>query len=176
MAKNDRIIPEHHPAILQAKAKGMITDLVGESKPTAKEQTLNPEVRTMRNGMAWVLPIITRSEANGRDWRARSSRTQQARKVVSRCMGSSLWHLAPFAKWLHEDKLPLAITFIRLGGRKLDAANLGSALKSTEDAVAMMLGIDDGDHRWRVEFRQAPCSKHAVIVEICYVQQGVMNK
>jgi hypothetical protein len=47
MAKNDRIIPEHHPAILQAKAKGMITDLVGESKPTAKEQTLNPEVRTM---------------------------------------------------------------------------------------------------------------------------------
>ncbi len=113
----------------------------------------------------WVLPIVTVSEANGRDWKKRSARTQQARRIVSKELGCRLDYLAPFARHYHAGR-KLRITLVRLGGRKLDAANLGGALKATEDAVALMLGADDGDPRWLVEFAQQPGGLCGVRVEV----------
>lgn len=113
----------------------------------------------------WVLPIVTASEANGREWRKRSSRAQNARRIVSREFGCRLDYLAPFARHFHAGR-PLSVKLTRLGGRKLDAANLGPALKATEDAIALMLGADDGDSRWRVEFHQEPHSPVGVRIEL----------
>jgi hypothetical protein len=114
----------------------------------------------------WVLPIVTASEANGREWRKRSNRTQNARRIVSREFGCRLDYLAPFARHFHAGR-PLSVRLTRLGGRKLDAANLGPALKATEDAVALMLGADDGDSRWCVEFHQEPqASLQGVRIEL----------
>lgn len=104
---------------------------------------------------AWLIAVETRSEANGREWRSRSSRTQAARRAVSRAFGPSLRAAAPLAEHYHGGGA-LRVLFTRIGVRKLDAANLGPALKATEDAVAMLLGADDGDERWRSEFAQEP--------------------
>ncbi len=113
----------------------------------------------------WVLPIHTASEVNKRKWQEKSARTVAARAAVSRELGSRLEYLAPFGVHFHKGGT-LEIRFTRLGGNKLDRANLGSALKATEDAVALMLGASDGDPRWDSSFHQEPGGKLGVRVEI----------
>lgn len=156
-----------------AKAKGLIDDRqAGTTGPPATEPPkLVPMVCLPRSDtkgriveLTWALPIVTASEANGRDWKARSNRTKQARDIISKAFGPV--ELDRFKWRYHALKLPLDVTFTRLGGRKLDAANLPVALKSTEDAVAMMLGCDDGDPRWRVSFEQEPGGLTGVRVTI----------
>ncbi len=113
----------------------------------------------------WTLPVETSSEANGREWRKRSNRTQAARKVVSAQLGRDLIYLAAFAAHFHAGGA-LRITFTRLGGRKLDRSNLPTALKSTEDAVALLMGADDGDPRWQPTWEQEPGGAVGVRVEL----------
>lgn len=101
----------------------------------------------------WILPIVTVSEINHRDWRSRSGRTKKAKKIVSVEFGRHLDWLATFGVHYHTDGKIVA-KFTRLGVKKLDAANLPSSLKAVEDAVAFMIGADDGDPRWVAEFDQ----------------------
>ena len=44
--------------------------------------------------------------------------------------------------------------------------NLPSSLKGVEDAVALMLGADDGDPRWRCVCAQEPGGRAGVRVRI----------
>ncbi len=113
----------------------------------------------------WTLPVETSSEANGREWRKRSNRTQAARRVVSAQLGRDLVYLAVFAAHYHAGGA-LRITFTRLGGRKLDRSNLPTALKATEDALCLMLGADDGDPRWQPAWEQEPGGAVGVRVEL----------
>lgn len=112
-----------------------------------------------------LIPVATASEANGRDWRARSKRSNAAWRAVSRTLGPHLRDLGIFATAYHAGQ-PLLVTFARLGGRKLDRGNVANALKGTEDAVAFMLGADDGDDRWKSEYVQHPGGPVGVRVEI----------
>lgn len=101
----------------------------------------------------WVLPIVTVSESNQRDWRSRSGRTKKAKKAVSVGLGKTLGYLAHIADHYHSGQ-PIRVKLTRLATRKIDAANLGGALKATEDGVAIAIGADDGDPRWIAEFDQ----------------------
>ncbi len=113
-----------------------------------------------------LIPVATASEANGRDWRARSRRSNAAWRAVSRTLGPHLDLLGAFATAYHSGK-PLRIMFWRLGGRRLDRGNVAVALKGTEDAVAFMLGADDGDvARWVSTYDQFPGGPMGVRVEI----------
>lgn len=112
----------------------------------------------------WV-PLLTASEANSRCWRARSARTQAARRAVSRAFGPRLRALAPVAEWYHANGTVRAV-LTRLGGRKLDYVNLCSSLKACEDIVALFLGADDGDPRWQPEYRQEPGGPCGVRIEL----------
>jgi hypothetical protein len=172
-------IPENHPAIIEAKRRGLIEEYpkhtIQNNKDIGKcENDVGAGVDEDSGLLSasyvppgtWVLPIKTASEANGRDWRKRSNRTQQARRIVSRDLGKVLWLVPQFGERLHLRKQPLVVRITRLGGRKLDLANLGPALKATEDAVALMLGIDDGDPRWQVEFHQEPGGPYGVRLEL----------
>lgn len=47
------------------------------------------------------------------------------------------------------------VTLTRFGRRRLDADNLGAALKSVRDAVAHRLGVDDGKDWVRWQYAQA---------------------
>jgi hypothetical protein len=171
-------IPFDHPSIAQALEKGLIRaeDLATPPTPVVpdRQDTEEPTSDRKRPPLVepsftapgtWVLPIETASEANGREWRKRSNRTQAARKVVSEAFGRSLVWVAAFADHFHRGG-GLRVVFIRLGGRQLDRSNLPVALKATEDAVALMLGADDGDPRWRAEWHQEPGGAVGVRIEL----------
>jgi len=173
-------IPENHPAILEAKRRGLIADFDAKpvplptapaSKPRRKAQLVQSWF--IDDPLTWLLPIVTASEANGRDWRARSNRTQQARRIVSAALGFRLPHLAKIAEHYHWRQGHIRVSLTRIGARKLDAANLGPALKATEDAVALMLGADDGDTRWHAEFHQQVGG--LVGVRIAITELGVLT-
>jgi hypothetical protein len=87
------------------------------------------------------LPIRTVSEANLREaWYVRMRRKQAQQRVVA-------LHLGP----LGRPEPPLVITLTRVATRQLDTDNLAGAHKHVRDAVALWLGLDDGDPRltWR---------------------------
>lgn len=113
----------------------------------------------------WVIPLEMVSEINQREWRKRSSRTQAARLAVSRALGHQLWAVVPYSSLYHSG-CPILVTLTRLGGRRLDAANLPTALKAAEDAVAMMLGASDGSPLWHSEFLQEPGGDVGVKIQL----------
>lgn len=53
--------------------------------------------------------------------------------------------IAPIA--LSVVDFPLQATWIRVGSRKQDDDNLRGAFKALRDALAELLGVDDGDQR-----------------------------
>lgn len=122
------------------------------------------ESHTLEKLVAFV-PVETKSEINGREWKARSRRGGQAWKAVSSTFGPHLDMLAPFARAYHVGRA-VRVRFVRLGGRRLDASNLPSATKAVEDAVAFMMGADDGDARWHPEWCQESGGLVGVRVEI----------
>lgn len=117
----------------------------------------------------WHLPIVAKSESNGRDWKSRSARTQAARRAVSVGLGSHLDALAPVARHYHAGGA-VRVELCRTGPKRLDPANLGGALKATEDAAALMMGADDGDARWRVEFSQSAGPLYSVTLRLTVIE------
>lgn len=145
----------------------------GVGKRPAKELVPLTVVSSGVGHLSAELPIVTASEANVRQWRVKSNRTREARAVVSRAFGRNLRLLAPLADHYHGGG-SLRVTLTRLGGAKLDAlANLGAALKATEDAVALFLGADDGDARWKATAAQETGGKAGVRVEITIIPRPV---
>lgn len=126
-------------------------------EPTFRGSTLFP---------VWELPIRTKSEINHREWRKRSKRTDEAWRVVSRYISPQMWYLVRFIDDYHRSSKPIGVRFTRLGGRKLDRGNLPTALKATEDALAFIMGADDGDNRWQSEFEQEPGGPVGVRIEL----------
>ncbi len=116
---------------------------------------VEPSVLFAGGKLVATLAVATASEINGRDWRARSRRTGTAWRAVSRTLGPHLILLAQFAAAYHRGE-SLRVRLVRLGGRTLDRSNLPTATKAVEDAVAFMLGADDGDRRWCAEWDQEP--------------------
>jgi hypothetical protein len=112
--------------------------------------------------LSFVVGVQTACEANEEQWRRRSARSGVIRTAVSRVLGPRLAFLVPFAETYHRGD-PVRVHFVRLGGRRLDRlANLGSSLKPVEDAVALMLGADDGAAHWRATCDQEPGGPYGV--------------
>lgn len=110
----------------------------------------------------WIIPLETHAEANGRSWKARSARTQAARRAVSQALGKRLVPLAFASEGYHFGR-PVKVRLTRLGGRALDpTVNLPSALKAVEDAVCMMIGADDGSPLWQCRCDQEPGGAYGV--------------
>lgn len=160
--------PADHPAIRQAFEKGLIEGAtVVESGSKEKPELVAGAFAQIDGRAVWVLPILTVAESNSRDdWAKKSNRTRTARRIVSRAFGPRLDVVARFALAFHAGRT-LGVVFTRLGGRKLDkGVNLPSALKATEDAVALMLGADDGAPNWDAKFEQQPGGKSGVRIEL----------
>lgn len=115
---------------------------------------VEPGIALVSGRLVIMVAVETRNEANQRDWRARSRRSGAAWRAVRESVGVHLSLLEPFARH-YASGGALRVTFTRLGGRRLDQmANLGVALKGVEDAVAFLVGADDGDPRWHPVPRQ----------------------
>ena len=86
------------------------------------------------------LPIIVVSEANRRDhWRVRARRAANQKAMIA----VNCRHII---KPLPDDA-SATITLTRLGKRNLDSDNLAGAFKAVRDAIAELLGVNDGSPR-----------------------------
>ncbi len=97
------------------------------------------------------------SETNTRGhWSKKSKRTQAARNAVRAAVGHRLDLLEPFARH-YASGGALRVVFTRIGGKRLDEmSNLGASMKAVEDAIAYLLGCNDGDPRWHARAEQEP--------------------
>jgi hypothetical protein len=143
-------------------AKGLIPEsAVQQAKKRVEKLMIESSICLERpERIVFALPIQTASEANARAWKEKSARNRNARNIVAKFMAKHARQFLPFNEHYHAGGT-LALTFIRLGCRSLDTlANLGTSLKGVEDAVAMMLGADDGSPRWQARAEQAPATAY----------------
>lgn len=125
---------------------------------------VEPSFAATAAGPVWVVPLETANESNGRDWKSRSRRSGAAWRAVRAAV--ELRHLAPFERLLRSGS-PVRVRLVRLGGRHLDRlVNLPGALKGCEDALAYLLGVDDGSPLWVPECDQEPGGPVGVRIEI----------
>lgn len=90
-----------------------------------------------------TLPLLIKSEANGRDhWAAKARRVKSHRQEA----------LAIPKALLCEP--PCVVTLTRIAPRSLDTDNLQSGFKALRDGIADRLGVDDKDPRVRWEYQQ----------------------
>lgn len=135
------------------------------AKPTEPVKLCVPTFRPSLERPVWEIPLVTASEINGRDWRKRSKRTDQAWSAVSKAIGPHLAYLVRFASDFHAG-LPVHCCFTRLGGRRLDAANLPTALKACEDALCWIMGASDGALNWHPRYDQEACDGCGVRISL----------
>lgn len=89
-------------------------------------------------GFHLFLPLQVVSEINRHEhWRSRHRRNRAQQVEVM----AEWYRLAPAG----QPALPCTVRLIRLGGKRLDSDNLAGAFKHVRDAVARLLGVDDGD-------------------------------
>lgn len=114
-----------------------------------------------------TFPLRTKSENEYRrmHWRTRSRETKTQRHVVGMVLRSQF---AP-------QTVPCSVTMTRLSCGELDDDNLAGSLKSTRDAIAQWLGVDDRDKRvtWEKP-QQEKCKRGTffVMVRIENAQDG----
>lgn len=125
---------------------------------------VKPGMSNVNNRIILMVGVETKNETNQRVWRAKHRRAGAAWNAVRRAVTRLDW-LQPLADH-YADGGCLRVVLTRLGGRKLDRSNIPAATKGVEDAVAFMLGCNDGDMRWRAEWDQEPGGPVGVRVEV----------
>lgn len=107
---------------------------------------------------AAMLPIKVVSEANmSEHWSTKRKRKKSQQQAV--------------AAYLSGHKIPRksVITFTKLNrvkGRKLDKDNLAGAFKHVQDAVADLIGIDDGESCVQWEYGQMAWPKGGIGIDV----------
>lgn len=106
---------------------------------------MNTIVQRHQGTVTITLPIRTVSEANQREhWGVKLKRKKLQRNAVGVGMMQLGWTLA--AMQLHGRGLH--VTFTRIvppRGKRMDQDNYAGSWKHIQDAVAHILGVDDGD-------------------------------
>ncbi len=108
------------------------------------------------------IPMVLPSIANIREhWSKRAKRTKAQRESVVLALKN--YALRPAVNNCWKELLcssGLTVTLVRQSPRKLDGDNLQMALKASRDAVASILGVDDGDAsvEWRYEQAAGPAA------------------
>lgn len=114
-----------------------------------------------RNGgsITVALPIKTVSEANQREHWAKKHK----RKVAQQAIAVPIFRSAI----KHPITLPLTVTFVRVSCNKMDSDNLAGSCKHVRDALARILGIDDGDELLTFVYQQRKAAhRHEACIEV----------
>jgi len=127
----------NHPAIVQAIERGLIAD--NPPPRTAKAAPTTPEKASGCLTVAfWIPGLVPVSKANRRDHWANVARRE--RGYVSQLDAAT--RRVTVSRWV----FPVTVTFHRVGVKMLDGSdNLPFAYKKLQDAVAWLVGVDDGD-------------------------------
>lgn len=137
---------------------------VDESEPS-KPELVTPSVSIVGESLVAMIPAVTRSGANELRWAKKMMRNLSVKRAVRETLGPHHDKLSRFALAYHAGRA-LRITFVRLGGRRLDAGNVAMSLKSVEDVLEGALLANDGDARWRAEYCQEPGGSVGVRITI----------
>ena len=100
-----------------------------------------------------TLPIRLVSEQNQREhWSVKAKRTKAQKQAVGFLLRPCL------AGDVGRGSQPLLVTITRIAPRRLDDDNATGSAKHVRDAVAELLGVDDGSDAvtWRVEQEKGP--------------------
>lgn len=156
-------LPKHVEQAILSKPGVKITKHAKKPKRAGKKQLVEPSITLKIGGkLAATIPVETSSEINSRQWRARHRRTGAAWNAVKNVFGPNLSLLAGFAEAYHRGQT-LNIVFTRLDKRRLDEmANLGTSMKAVEDALAFIMGANDGDLRWKAR----PAQEHSDLIGV----------
>lgn len=114
-----------------------------------------------RNGgsITVALPIKTVSEANQREHWAKKHGRKKAQQAIAVPILQAALRPIP--------QPPMKITFTRVSCGRLDADNLAGSFKHIQDALAHVLGIDDGDERLEFVYQQRKAAhRHEMRVEV----------
>ena len=112
----------------------------------------------------WLVAYHPVSEANARQWQARSRRAGMAWRAVRAAV-----KLSDLSVWeaLLRSGRPVRARFVRLGGRRLDPMdNLPASMKGVADALAFLCGADDGSPLWLPSCGQEAGVEHGVRIEL----------
>ena len=123
---------------------------------------MNAIVRRHQGTIAITIGIRTVSEMNAREhWAKRRSRKVSQQVLVAACCRAAL----------RDISLPCVVTLVRVRpprGKVMDPDNYASSWKHVQDAVAKLLGVDDGDTS-RVSWVYGPQERgtdYAVRIEV----------
>lgn len=112
-----------------------------------------------RETLELVIPVKTISEANQREhWGAKLRRKKAQQKLIKQ-----YWQIVVRRRVI---ALPCTVRLVRIGPRRLDPDNLAGSFKHCQDAIAAVIGIDDGDERIKWEYAQEPAGKRVYQVRI----------
>ena len=129
-----------------------IDALVAEAVPMRE----NPQ-------LAFTMPVRTVSEANEREhWRRRHNRKKEQQEDTHKA-----WKKAKGDRPLFLSLLPSChVRLVRVGPRRLDTDNLAGSFKHVQDAIAIELGVDDGDSWVKWEYEQVAVGKRVYSVRV----------
>lgn len=95
--------------------------------------------------VSFTIPLRTEPGQNAREhWRVAAKRIKREKEVTA-------WHAGSLLRGL---RMPCVVTLTRLSSGTLDTDNLAGSMKGVRDAVAKLIGVDDGDVS-RVQYRYA---------------------
>jgi hypothetical protein len=102
-----------------------------------------------------TIPVRVISEANTREhWGLKASRAKKQKNEAILAVKVCTEY--------RSLKLPLAISFVRYGKRKLDSDNLQGAFKAVRDGVAEALSINDGSDLITWDYKQEAGKDYAI--------------
>lgn len=155
-------LPKHVEQAILSKPGVKVTTHAKKPKKAKKNQLVEPIITLTNGKLVATIAVETSSEINSRQWRARHRRTGAAWNAVKNVFGPNLALLAGFAEAYHRGQT-LNIVFTRLDKRRLDEmANLGTSMKAVEDALAFIMGANDGDLRWKAR----PAQEHSDLIGV----------
>ena len=103
----------------------------------------------------------TKSELNQREHWVKKYRRTKLQKDTTKAV------LMTFTQNTDFGTGKITVTFVRIAKRKIDKGdNLASAFKAVRDAVAMLIGVDDGSDRYEWIYEQRIERNRLDMVEI----------
>lgn len=97
------------------------------------------------HGLRYSIPLHIEPVANGGLFKKRMvGRAGHDRKVICAALSLLPHEFADIIEHLLKG-YPVMVGMTRLGGREMDSDNLRSAFKWVRDAIALKLGVDDGN-------------------------------
>ncbi len=148
---------------MDVQERGVRLEALAPSEKRASKRELLPTYRV--GPLAWQIGVEVVPEMNLRSHQSRIARGAAQKRAVMQAVAPD-WRLwGPTGDHCRAGK-PLLVRFVRLGGKRLDTINLMTCFKSCEDAMASLLGCNDGSTFWRLECEQETVAGIGIRVEL----------